>query len=97
MQYRTLGHTGEKISIVGLGGYHMAVPKDVNESIRIVRTAIDGGINFMDNCWDYHDGESERRPSPSDPRRGLGGTCCVACRASFDHGRMAARDIGPGS
>jgi predicted aldo/keto reductase-like oxidoreductase len=61
MQYRVLGHTGEKVSIVGLGGYHMAVPKDPNDSIRIVRTAIDGGINFMDNCWDYHDGESERR------------------------------------
>src|ERR1700722_18782103 len=61
MQYRILGHTGEKVSIVGLGGYHMAVPKDPNDSIRIVRTAIDGGINFMDNCWDYHDGESERR------------------------------------
>ncbi len=61
MQYRTLGHTGEKVSIVGLGGYHMAVPKDANESTRIVRTAIDNGINFMDNCWDYHDGESERR------------------------------------
>jgi len=61
MQYRTLGHTGEKVSIVGLGGYHMAVTKDPNESIRIVRTAIDGGINFMDNCWDYHNGESEVR------------------------------------
>ena len=61
MQYRILGHTGEKVSIVGLGGYHMAVPKDESESIRIVRTAIDSGINFMDNCWDYHDGESERR------------------------------------
>jgi predicted aldo/keto reductase-like oxidoreductase len=61
MQYRILGHTGEKVSIVGLGGYHMAVTNDPLESIRIVRTAIDGGINFMDNCWDYHDGESERR------------------------------------
>ncbi len=61
MQYRILGHTGERVSIVGLGGYHMAVPRDSNESIRIIRTAIDGGINFMDNCWDYHDGESERR------------------------------------
>jgi len=61
MQYRILGHTGEKVSIVGLGGYHLAVPSDANESIRIVRTAIDNGINFMDNCWDYHDGESERR------------------------------------
>jgi predicted aldo/keto reductase-like oxidoreductase len=61
MQYRTLGHTGEKVSIVGLGGYHMAIPKDAQESTRIVRTAVDNGINFMDNCWDYHDGESERR------------------------------------
>jgi len=61
MQFRTLGHTGEKVSIVGLGGYHMGVPKDPAESIRIVRTAIDGGINFMDNCWDYHLGESEVR------------------------------------
>jgi predicted aldo/keto reductase-like oxidoreductase len=61
MQYRILGHTGEKVSIVGLGGYHMAVTKDPNESTRIVRTAIDGGINFMDNCWDYHLGESEVR------------------------------------
>ena len=61
MQFRILGHTGEKVSIVGLGGYHMAVPKDPQESLRIIRTAIDGGINFMDNCWDYHEGESERR------------------------------------
>ena len=38
-----------------------AVPKDPGESTRIVRTAIDGGINFMDNCWDYHLGESEVR------------------------------------
>ncbi len=60
MQYRILGHTGEKVSIVGLGGYHMAVPS-ADESTRIVHAAIDGGINFMDNCWDYHDGESELR------------------------------------
>ncbi|MGE5325920.1 MAG: aldo/keto reductase [Deltaproteobacteria bacterium] len=59
--YRKLGRSGERVSAVGLGGYHMAMPKDVQESIRIVRTAIDGGINFMDNCWDYHDGESEIR------------------------------------
>jgi predicted aldo/keto reductase-like oxidoreductase len=61
MPYRKLGRSGEKVSIVGLGGYHMATPKDVQESIRIVRTAIDGGINFMDNCWDYHGGDSEVR------------------------------------
>jgi aryl-alcohol dehydrogenase-like predicted oxidoreductase len=61
MQYRTLGRTGEKVSLVGLGGFHQANPKDENESLRIVRTAVDNGINFMDNCWDYHDGASEER------------------------------------
>lgn len=60
MQYRTLGHTGEKVSIVGIGGYHLGVP-DEAESIRIVRTALDNGVNFLDNCWDYNNGESEVR------------------------------------
>jgi aryl-alcohol dehydrogenase-like predicted oxidoreductase len=59
--YRTLGRTGEKVSVVGLGGYHIGKPKDEQEGIRLIRTAIDGGINFMDNCWDYHDGGSEIR------------------------------------
>ena len=59
---RTLGHTGEKVSMVGIGGYHLARPGvDLEESIRIVRTAIDQGINFLDNCWDYNGGESELR------------------------------------
>jgi len=62
MIYRTLGSTGEKVSAIGVGGWHLSL-KQVEEklSIRIVRTAIDRGINFMDNCWDYNDGESERR------------------------------------
>jgi predicted aldo/keto reductase-like oxidoreductase len=60
--FRTLGHTGEKVSIVGIGGYHLARPAvSLEEGIRIVRTAIDQGINFLDNCWDYNDGESELR------------------------------------
>lgn len=63
---RTLGHTGEKVSIVGIGGFHLAQhdlagSKGESESIRIVRTALDNGINFLDNCWDYNDGESEIR------------------------------------
>src|SRR5437763_9971689 len=58
---RTLGHTGEKVSMVGLGGYHIGNQNDENESIRIVRTALDGGLNFLDNCWDYNDGQSEIR------------------------------------
>ncbi len=58
---RRLGRTGAEVSIVGLGGFHMGQQRDPEESVRIVRTAIDGGIDFLDNCWDYNDGESERR------------------------------------
>jgi predicted aldo/keto reductase-like oxidoreductase len=61
MPYRTLGRSGEKVSLLGLGGYHIGVQKDEQESIRIVRTAIDNGVNFMDNCWDYNGGMSEIR------------------------------------
>jgi predicted aldo/keto reductase-like oxidoreductase len=59
--YRTLGHTGEKVSMVGIGGYHIGMQSDEQESIRIVRTALDHGINFLDNCWDYNNGQSEIR------------------------------------
>jgi aryl-alcohol dehydrogenase-like predicted oxidoreductase len=60
MPYRTLGRTGERVSLVGLGGYHIGVPPE-QEGIRIIRTAVDRGINFLDNCWDYHKGDSEVR------------------------------------
>ena len=62
MIYRVLGHTREKVSAIGLGGWHLAL-KHVNEAlaIRIVRAAVDGGINFLDNCWDYNEGASEIR------------------------------------
>jgi aryl-alcohol dehydrogenase-like predicted oxidoreductase len=62
MIYRTLGHTGERVSAIGVGGWHLGL-KHVDEdlSLRIVRSAIDRGINFMDNSWDYNEGESERR------------------------------------
>jgi predicted aldo/keto reductase-like oxidoreductase len=59
MIYRTLGRTGEKISAIGLGGYHIGSIPTVDESISVIRTAIDRGITFMDNCWDYHNGKSE--------------------------------------
>jgi aryl-alcohol dehydrogenase-like predicted oxidoreductase len=61
MIYRTLGRTGEKVSVLGVGGYHIGFQKEEQESIRIIRSAIDHGINFMDNCWDYNGGDSERR------------------------------------
>ena len=60
--YRVLGRTGEKVSAIGLGGWHLGVATvDEALSIRIIRTALDRGINFLDNCWDYNDGVSEVR------------------------------------
>ena len=60
--YRTLGRTGERVSAIGLGGYHIGQPSVAeSEAIRIIRTAIDRGINFLDNSWDYNDGASEVR------------------------------------
>ena len=61
MIYRTLGATGEKVSAIGLGGFHIGKPEVEADSIKLIRTAIDRGITFMDNCWDYHDGASEIR------------------------------------
>ena len=62
MQYRELGSTGEKVSAIGLGGWHLAL-KHVDEplAIRLVRAALDRGMNFLDNCWDYNEGASEIR------------------------------------
>ena len=62
MIYRSLGSTGERVSAIGVGGWHLGL-KNVDEqlAIRIVRTAIDRGINFLDNCWDYNEGASEIR------------------------------------
>jgi len=60
--YRTLGSTGEKVSAIGIGGWHIGLNGvDEQLSIRIIRTAVYRGINFMDNCWDYNGGASEIR------------------------------------
>jgi aryl-alcohol dehydrogenase-like predicted oxidoreductase len=61
MQYRELGRTGEKVSAIGLGGFHIGKQKEAAESVQIIHAAIDRGITFMDNCWDYNDGTSELR------------------------------------
>jgi hypothetical protein len=52
MPQRVLGRTGENVSAIGLGGYHIGKQADEKDSIRIIRSAIDQGITFMDNCWD---------------------------------------------
>ena len=60
--YRVLGQTGERVSAIGMGGFHLAQPGlEEAESIRLIRTAVDRGINFMDNSWDYNQGQSEIR------------------------------------
>jgi aryl-alcohol dehydrogenase-like predicted oxidoreductase len=60
MLYRELGSTGEKVSAIGLGGFHIGAEHvDDALAVRLIRTAIDEGITFMDNCWDYNEGRSE--------------------------------------
>ncbi len=58
---RRLGRTGEKVSLLGLGGFHIGKQKDAAESIALIRRAVDAGVTFLDNCWDYNEGESELR------------------------------------
>jgi uncharacterized protein len=59
MPTRVLGRTGQRVSIVSLGGWHLGSIKDDAAAVRLVQTSIDEGVTFMDNCWDYHDGRSE--------------------------------------
>jgi len=62
MIYRDLGRTGVKVSAIGLGGSHIGKSKlSTREAVRLIQTAVDHGLTFMDNSWDYNDGESERR------------------------------------
>ena len=63
MIYRELGTTGERVSAIGMGGFHLAKDASVTaqDAIRLVRSASDQGITFFDNCWDYNDGISEVR------------------------------------
>jgi uncharacterized protein len=73
MPTRVLGRTGVRVSIVGLGGWHIGYVKDDNEAIRIMHAAIDEGLTFFDNAWDYHDGRSEElmgKALAMDNRRG---------------------------
>ena len=62
MPRRQLGRTGESVSCIGMGGYHIALPRiDEALGIRLIRSALDRGITFLDNCWDYNEGNSEIR------------------------------------
>jgi aryl-alcohol dehydrogenase-like predicted oxidoreductase len=59
--HRPLGKTGALVSSLGVGGYHLGSIKEEKESTELVARALDAGINFFDNCWEYHDGVSEER------------------------------------
>lgn len=61
MPYRAFGKTGEAVSILGVGGYHIGIQPTVRLSVTIIRSAIDAGINFLDNAWEYNKGASEER------------------------------------
>src|SRR5690606_28066740 len=62
MPSRTLGKAGEQVSLLCVGGSHIGnYNVSDEESVRIMRTAVDEGVNFFDNAWHYHDGRSERR------------------------------------
>ena len=68
--YRTLGRTGESVSLVGLGGGHLGVQSDEDANVSIIRAAIDGGINFMDNSWDRNARTSSWRTRSTGERGG---------------------------
>jgi predicted aldo/keto reductase-like oxidoreductase len=59
--HRPLGKTGATVSCLGVGGYHLGAVKDEKEARELVARAMDAGVNFFDNCWEYHDGVSEER------------------------------------
>lgn len=60
--YRTLGRTGEKVSCIGMGGFHLGKPAiSESQAIKLIHAGLDRGINFLDNSWDYNDGDSEKR------------------------------------
>ena len=61
IERRTFGQHADLVSIMGLGGYHLGQVKTVTEAVRIVQEAVDAGLDFLDNAWEYHEGESERR------------------------------------
>ena len=61
MPYRMLGSTGEEVSLIGMGGFHIGKPDTDAEGIKLIHAGVDRGINFLDNCWDYNNGNSEVR------------------------------------
>lgn len=93
MEYRTLGNTGERVSAIGLGGAHAARPDDPTETTRLIHAAIDGGITFLDNCWDYSHGEAEERMGNALAEGGYRDKVFLMTKIDAHYAEAAARQI----
>jgi aryl-alcohol dehydrogenase-like predicted oxidoreductase len=90
---RPCGRTGERVSIIGLGGWHLGLPDSDRAAVRLVHAAIDAGITFLDNAWDYNDGLSEERMGQAiADRRGDVFLMTKVCTHGRD-GRVAMRQL----
>ena len=95
MPTRALGRTGQRVSIFCLGGWHLGSIKDDAEAIRLVQTAVDEGLTFMDNCWDYHDGGSEEvmgRALADGSRRGTCFLMTKNCERDYEGSKKCLDD-----
>jgi aryl-alcohol dehydrogenase-like predicted oxidoreductase len=93
MIYRTLGRTGIRVSAIGLGGFHIGKPElSDKDAVRLVRAAIDGGIDFIDNSWDYNDGESDRRYAKA-LADGYRGKCFLMTKIDGRNAKTARKQI----
>lgn len=94
MIYRELGRTGEKVSAIGLGGWHIGIPRvDEKLGIRLVHSAIDRGITFLDNCWDYNEGLSEIRMGRALQENGSRGKVFLMTKIDGRTKKEAARQL----
>jgi uncharacterized protein len=92
--YRTLGHTGEKVSCIGMGGYHLGKPTlSEAEAIKLIHAGVDRGINFLDNSWDYNEGESERRMGKALRQNGSRGRVFLMTKIDGRTRESAAKQI----
>jgi aryl-alcohol dehydrogenase-like predicted oxidoreductase len=90
---RPFGRTGERVSIIGLGGWHLGLPDSDRAAVRLVHAAIDAGVTFLDNAWDYNDGLSEERMGQAiADRRGDVFLMTKVCTHGRD-GRVAMRQL----
>ena len=90
---RPFGRTGERVSVLGLGGWHVGLPKSDRAAVRLIHAAIDGGITFLDNAWDYNDGLSETRMGQAiADRRDLVFLMTKVCTHGRD-GKVAMRQL----